>query len=329
MQRNNNLFLASYSLAFSLALGGCGSGSGGTNSPTIVTKSTYTISGTVPGTLIEAFCRDGSYHSVSSTNDGTSNHPFSIEIPKDVDCKFIMTTNEKDDNPSNHIVTPLLFDDGINVSSYFRVSQNIDIKHIPLPLSGTGIQTPLTLSNTELEVKLFSYDPLDDDNDHIPNVYEDDDNDGIVNKHDDDDNNDGTPDSEDNDYTNDTDGDGIHNDYDTDDDNDGIDDAYDDDDDDNDKDSDEKDDNYDGTTTDVTLPTTFEINTGRLLGAQCAQCHGTNGISINSWDSIVGEDNLLSEMYESHAPIMTAQAKGYTKDEIKLIENWLKTLHKD
>lgn len=78
---------------------------------------------------------------------------------------------------------------------------------------------------------------------------------------------------------------------------------------------------------DMTLPTTYTANAGRLLGSQCAQCHGTNGVSSTEWDSIAGEDELESEMFEDDEPIMSAQAHGYTSEEIILIENWLITLN--
>jgi len=78
--------------------------------------------------------------------------------------------------------------------------------------------------------------------------------------------------------------------------------------------------------TDIALPTGYTVNAGRLLGSQCAQCHGTNGISTNSWDSIAGESNLEDEIYEDDEPIMMAQAHGYTSEEIILIGDWLKTL---
>lgn len=81
-----------------------------------------------------------------------------------------------------------------------------------------------------------------------------------------------------------------------------------------------------GYTPPSTVPATYKADAGRLLGSQCAQCHGTNGISINEWDSIAGEDNLPDEIYEDDEPIMNAQAHGYTKEEIILIGNWLKTL---
>jgi len=70
----------------------------------------------------------------------------------------------------------------------------------------------------------------------------------------------------------------------------------------------------------------YTADAGRLLGSQCAQCHGMNGISTNEWDSIAGEDELESEIFEDDEPIMSAQAHGYTSEEIILISNWLKTL---
>ncbi|HIO95623.1 MAG TPA: hypothetical protein EYG67_02265 [Campylobacterales bacterium] len=89
------------------------------------------------------------------------------------------------------------------------------------------------------------------------------------------------------------------------------------------------DDNTNSVTTPIPLlSTTYKADAGRLLGSQCAQCHGTNGISVNEWDSIAGEDELASEIFEDDEPIMTAQAHGYTREEITLIGNWLKTLSK-
>ena len=80
--------------------------------------------------------------------------------------------------------------------------------------------------------------------------------------------------------------------------------------------------------TPTTLPISYTPDTGRLLGSQCAQCHGTNGVSVNGWDSIAGEDDLADEIYDDE-PIMSAQAHGYTSQEITLIGNWLKTLPKN
>lgn len=78
----------------------------------------------------------------------------------------------------------------------------------------------------------------------------------------------------------------------------------------------------------TTLEIAYKANAGRLLGSQCAQCHGTNGVSVNDWDSIAGESDLADEIFDDE-PIMSAQAHGYTSEEITLIGNWLKTLSKN
>lgn len=72
----------------------------------------------------------------------------------------------------------------------------------------------------------------------------------------------------------------------------------------------------------VTSTTSFAPDAGRLLASQCFGCHGTNGISVNKWDSIAGEDNLHDEMFEDDEEIMYLQAKGYTSDEITSMEGW-------
>jgi mono/diheme cytochrome c family protein len=82
----------------------------------------------------------------------------------------------------------------------------------------------------------------------------------------------------------------------------------------------------DTTPEEIISPITYTPDAGRLLGSQCSQCHGTNGVSTNEWDSIAGEDNLLDEIYQDEEPIMDAQAHGYTEYEIILMGNWLKTL---
>lgn len=77
----------------------------------------------------------------------------------------------------------------------------------------------------------------------------------------------------------------------------------------------------------IELANLYTPNNGRLLGAQCAQCHGTNGISTTDWDSIAGEDEM-DEIFGEH-PIMDAQAKGYTQSELIAIGSWLSTLSKN
>jgi len=76
-----------------------------------------------------------------------------------------------------------------------------------------------------------------------------------------------------------------------------------------------------------TLPTSHTKDDGRLLASQCAQCHGTDGYSKSSWDSIAGEDELLEEFREySVSHIMGAQAKGYSDSEVLLMQDYLSKL---
>ncbi|OOY43623.1 hypothetical protein BOV92_10785, partial [Solemya velum gill symbiont] len=57
-----NLLAAS----ISALLTACGSGGGGGTTTPPAPSTSFTLSGTVPGTLIEAFCDDGSYYSTTS-----------------------------------------------------------------------------------------------------------------------------------------------------------------------------------------------------------------------------------------------------------------------
>jgi hypothetical protein len=318
----SKIFTYSFSMVMASFFVGCGGGGGSTSTST---TSSYSVSGTVPGTLIEAYCSDGSFYSTSSTNNGTSEHPFSLDLPVDAECKLVMITNETATNPADYIITPIEIENDSVIGTYLKIDKDIDLGNVPLETPNVnsgwtpGVRTPLkvTINGQTLTVKSLANDPMDDDNDGIPNVYEDDDNDGKTNKHDDDDDNDGIKDVDED--ISDHDHDGIDDIYDNDDDNDGIKDS--DDDDDNENDSDDNSSN-ENTSTTVTLPTSFTVNDGRLLGSQCAQCHGTNGVSSSSFDSIKGEDNLTHEIYDDD-PIMNAQAKGYTSSEIIAIENWL------
>ena len=347
-------------LASALILAGCG-GSSTTetaisDTDTIDTATTTTdslskISGTVPGTLIEAFCADGSYYSVKSTDNNTDEHPFEIEIPNTLSCSLVMTTNE-DDN-ATRVVTQIGMITPNASGTLFTAVGDINLGNIPLAMDPSNINDAngdhvsddilnIQVDGTSIVVELEN--PLDHDNDGLVNVYEDDDDDSISNYYDEDDDNDGIDDMHDTDNDgddiegndNDLDGDGIDNDIDVDDDNDGDHDDVDSDDDndgiddylDSDDDNDGIDDEHEdssNTTTDILLPTAYTADAGRLLGSQCAQCHGTNGISTNEWDSIAGEDDLENEIFDDE-PIMSAQAHGYTNEEIILIGNWLKTL---
>jgi len=345
-------------LASAFILAGCGGGSSTTdtvNTTNITTDSLSKISGTVPGTLIEAFCEDGSYYKVKSTDNNTDEHPFEIEIPSTLSCSLVMTTNENSE--TTRVITQIGMITSDANGTLFTAAADIDLGHIPLAMDPSNINDTngdhvsddilsIQVDGTSIVVELEN--PLDDDNDGLVNVYEDDDDDSVSNYYDDDDDGDGEVDNDNggddtdndgddiNDNDNDLDGDGIDNDIDVDDDNDGDHDDEDSDDDndgiddylDSDDDNDGIDDGEDSsdTTTDILLPTNYTANAGRLLGSQCAQCHGTNGISTNEWDSIAGEGELESEIFADDEPIMSAQAHGYTSEEIILIGNWLKTL---
>lgn len=68
---------------------------------------------------------------------------------------------------------------------------------------------------------------------------------------------------------------------------------------------------------------------GRLLASQCFQCHGTNGRSQSSIDSIndMKADELFKELREMKAStkvkVMEQQAKVYTDAELRLIADFL------
>lgn len=329
-----NLLFIGMSITLSSFLVGCGGGGGGGGSTTTPatpsTPSTYSISGTVPGTIIEAYCSDGSSYSTTSANNGTSEHPFTLNLPSNLECKLVMITNETAANPADYIITPIEFESGSNLGTYVKLDKDINLGNIPLDTPGVnsswlpGVRTPLKviINNQTLTVKSLSSDPMDTDNDGILNIYENDDEDSLPNKYDDDSNNDGIKDSLEN--RSDKDHDGIDDIYDNDDDNDGIKDSSDNDTS-NTTDNEDNEDNQSNNTSTVTLPTQFTINNGRLLGSQCAQCHGTNGISSSNIDSIKGEDNLTHEIYDDD-PLMNAQAKGYTSTEIIAIETWLNNI---
>ncbi len=285
-------------LAAGFILAGCGGGSSSTTSTTQTSK----ISGTVPGTLIEAFCVDGSYYKVTSTDNNTNEHPFEIEIPSTVSCSLVMTTNENDE--AKKVITQIGVITSDANGTVFRATGDINLGHIPLAMDPSEINDAngdhvsddiLSIQVDGISIEVELENPLDDDDDGLVNVYEDDDNDGIYNRDDDDDDGD-----KEIDIDNDLDDDGIDNENDVDDDNDGY--------------------------ADTPLPTAYTADAGKLLGSQCAQCHGTNGVSSTEWDSIAGEDELESEIFEDDEPIMSAQAHGYTSEEIILIGNWLKTL---
>ena len=261
MKSQHSMALA---VSISAILAACGGGGDGV-SPTSSATS-YILKGTVPGTLIESFCDDGSYHSTKSNNNGTNRHPFELLLPTGQSCRLVMTTNE--DDTGNKVVTPirLITASGQGGIAFTGVAGQLDLGHVDLPLSrdkmladvnDDGVEDfprELSLSSEQSErvnISLAARDPLDADNDGIINEYEDDDGDRLSNRDDSDDDNDGIPDEFDDDRDNDgrsdndLDGDGISNDHDVDDDNDGRHDDIDEDDNDGQRDADDTDDDND------------------------------------------------------------------------------------
>ena len=240
-------------LTISALLTACSSSSTGQG------EATYTMRGTVPGTLIEAFCDDGRYFSTHSDMSAPQvRHPFDLELPVGLTCRLVMTTGE---GTANEFVTPIGFIAADSSSIAFEGSDDINIGHVALMLEPdpgcamvpslptydldcNGIQDEpifIAIEADDFEVVTRVSDPLDDDRDNLVDAYEDDDGDGIPNLKDDnygtddndgdgvdnaddvDDDNDGYRDEEDDDDDND----GIADDEDDDDDNDGIEDWYD------------------------------------------------------------------------------------------------------
>ena len=182
---------------------GCG-GSSSNNTGT-VTNDHVSLSGTVPGTFIEAFCQDGSYYATTSTQNGTNQHPFSLSIPKDVNCRLVMTTNEND--PNTRVITPISFINNGIQGTTIALNGDLNMGYVPLALNPSDINDPNGdhVSDTPLHIDLNDQksanisttpvfdtngngivDPYDDNNhNHIPNAYEDDNHDGTPNIQDD------------------------------------------------------------------------------------------------------------------------------------------------
>ena len=173
---------------------GCGGGDSTATSPTIETSK---IVGTVPGTKIEAFCDNSIYKETISTPNGTDKHPFELEVPKDTNCRLVMTTNEN--NSTNKVITPIKFEDNSGTQSIIIQVKDtqLDLGYINLPMSISQIDdlngdhvkdTPMVvkLESNSVQTVDDSNDALDSDHDGIINLYEDEDGDHIPNIHDDD-----------------------------------------------------------------------------------------------------------------------------------------------
>jgi len=180
---------------------GCGGGGG--SSTTTTSTPSATISGTVPGTKIEAFCDNGNYSSTTSNNNGTTRHPFTLDVKKGSSCYFVMTMNEN--NATQRTISIISFRDASgSESTRIQVTgDTIDLGYIDLPQDPTAMDdnnsdhvkdTPLVIDTPEGALDNNTSDTtIDSNQDGTPDVYEDDDHDGTPNLHDDSDGN-GEPD---------------------------------------------------------------------------------------------------------------------------------------
>ena len=110
--------------------------------------------------------------------------------------------------------------------------------------------------------------------------------------------------------------------------------SYSDDDNENDDEDEEDETNNPTNPSPPTSPVVTTPTAGRLLAAQCAQCHGTDGYSQTGIDSLAGEGGeVIEEMLEMQAKnknkVMHLQAKGYDLAQIKLIAGYFNSLAKN
>ena len=184
---------------------GCSGGSGGSAS-----LPGASVSGTVPGTVIEAFGDNGSYYAVSSKDDGTAKHPFTLNAPANVGFHMVMVTGE---GTPEKVVTPIGFRDSsgrVRTRLVLDNGEKIELGHIPLHMSrneaadddldddgvldhplildDVGAGNPLSQSDVDddgindwddhdhggYHYGSGTVDPLDHDDDGVPNVYDDD-----------------------------------------------------------------------------------------------------------------------------------------------------------
>jgi cytochrome c553 len=73
-------------------------------------------------------------------------------------------------------------------------------------------------------------------------------------------------------------------------------------------------------------------NPGRAIAASCANCHGTNGVSIGTIPSLAGaaKADLVTGMQEFKTgkrtgTVMPQLAKGFTDEQIDQVAAWFAT----
>ena len=122
-------------LSTALLAAACGGGGGGSSSTSVTPDTTATISGTVPGTRIEAFGDSGAYYVAHSSDNGTTQHPFSLTVPSAMGLRLIMTTNE---GTAEEVRSPVGFRDNtaqVRTRMMFGPGDQVDLGHIPLAMS--------------------------------------------------------------------------------------------------------------------------------------------------------------------------------------------------
>jgi len=191
-------------IAAPFIIAGCGSSSS-------TTAKSAKITGTVPGTFIEAYCDDGTYASVESVQNGTNQHPYSITVPTNTNCMLVMTTNQN--SATERVITPIT----INGKNSINLNEDTDIGYADIPANysestdrdGDHVQdspvnvSPETLNGTSNDTITNSFDQnhdgkvdtLEDSNgNHTPDGWEDRDGNGQEDIFDDENHN-GKPDS--------------------------------------------------------------------------------------------------------------------------------------
>ena len=189
----------------------CGGGGGGGGGGASSSFSGASVSGTVPGTRIEAFGDNGSYYAVESERNGSARHPFTLKLKPGVGFRLAMVTGE---GTADEVVTPIGFRDSsgrVRTRLMLGKGEKIDLGHVPLPMGrnaasghdrdGDGVlDQPMVLDDVGARNPLLQSDvdeddvndwddpdhggyhyghgiddPQDHDDDGIPNVYDDDD----------------------------------------------------------------------------------------------------------------------------------------------------------
>ena len=193
-------------LALALLQAACGGGGGGDGGGGNFTGAS--VSGTVPGKLIEAFGDKVSYYAVDSKDNGTNQHPFTLDVPVGVGFELVMTTGE---GTADEVIHPIGFRDStdtIRTRLMLGNKEKLDLGHVPLYMShndaaaddldedgvldkpfvldDVGARNPLTQADADgddiddwddPDHGGYQYDdsttnPQDLDDDGIPNVYD-------------------------------------------------------------------------------------------------------------------------------------------------------------